>query len=401
MLRLISRILIGLLFIFSGFVKAVDPVGGSIKFTDYFEAFGMDFMLWAALPLAIILSTIEFVIGFNLLVGIKLKHTSVITFYLMVFFTALTLFLAIFNPVSDCGCFGDAIKLTNWDTFFKNLISLPFTWVLFKDRNKYVEKLSRPRVNSLMAFAIIISVGISVYSYKNLPILDFRPFKTGVNIPEAMKIPEGAPQPEYKTTFILEKDGVRKEFDEKNYPYDDTTWVFIDSKSILIKEGYQPPIKDFYITDKDGNDVSDKIIRSKKPVFMMVAPDLSKVGPKQAAALVALNKECLYQHIRFYCVTSSLYEDIIHFEMENGAAMNYFFADEVLLQTIIRSNPGLVVIENGTILAKYSWVNTPTTDIIKNPESYILSEKLKQTENMTVAIIVLLLIVLVLTFYKK
>ena len=401
MLRLISRILIGLLFLFSGFVKAVDPVGGSIKFTDYFEAFGMDFLLGTTLPLAIVLSTIEIVIGFNLLTGIRVKYTSTIAFYLMLFFTALTLILAIFNPVSDCGCFGDAIKISNWGTFFKNLISLPFTWILFRNRDKFIDKLTRPRINGLTAVSVIFAVGISIYSYRNLPVLDFRPFKTGVNIPEAMKIPEGALQSEYKTTFILEKDGIRKEFDEKNYPYDDTTWVFIDSKSELLKEGYQPPIKDFYITDKNGNDVSEKIIGSKKPVFLMIAPDLSKVEQKQALKLVALNKECRKKNIKFYCVTSSLYEDIIGFEMENGAAMNYLYADEVLLQTIIRANPGLVIIENGTILAKYNFINTPGTDIIKNPVSHIISEKRKQTEKISVLIILLLLISSVLTFYKK
>ena len=401
MLRLISRILIGLLFLFSGFVKAVDPVGGSIKFTDYFEAFGMDFLLGTTLPLAIVLSTIEIVIGFNLLTGIRVKYTSTIAFYLMLFFTALTLILAIFNPVSDCGCFGDAIKISNWGTFFKNLISLPFTWILFRNRDKFIDKLTRPRINGLTAVSVIFAVGISIYSYRNLPVLDFRPFKTGVNIPEAMKVPEGALQSEYKTTFILEKDGIRKEFDEKNYPYDDTTWVFIDSKSELLKEGYQPPIKDFYITDKNGNDVSEKIIGSKKPVFLMIAPDLSKVEQKQASKLVALNKECRKKNIKFYCVTSSLYEDIIGFEMENGAAMNYLYADEVLLQTIIRANPGLVIIENGTILAKYNFINTPGTDIIKNPVSHIISEKRKQTEKISVLIILLLLISSVLTFYKK
>jgi len=401
MLRLISRILIGLLFIFSGFVKAVDPVGGSIKFTDYFEAFGMDFLLGAALPLAIVLSTIEIVVGFNLLVGIRLKHTSTAAFYLMVFFTTLTLVLAIFNPVSDCGCFGDAIKLSNWDTFFKNLISLPFTWILFRHRDEYVEKLSRPRVNSLTAISLIFAVGISIFSYRHLPLIDFRPFKTGVNIPEAMKIPEGAPQPEYKTTFILEKDGVRKEFDEKNYPYDDTTWVFIDSKSVLLKEGYQPPVKDFFITDKDGNNVTDMLLNSKKPVFLMIAPDLTKVEPKQASRLVKLNKECRKQGIKFFCVTSSLFDNILYFEMENGAAMNYLFADEVLLQTIIRANPGLVVLQNGTILAKYNHPDIPTIDIIKNPESYIISETRIKAEKMASALVILLLILSVLMFYKK
>ena len=402
MIRLISRILIGLLFLFSGFVKAVDPVGGSIKLTDYFEAFGMDFLLGAALPFAIVLSSVEFIIGFHLLVGIRLKYTSTAAFYILIFFTSLTFVLAIFNPVTDCGCFGDAIKLTNWETFFKNLISIPFAWVLFKKRGEYVEELSRPRLNGLTAISIIFAVGISVYSYRNLPVLDFRPFKTGVNIPEAMKIPEGAEQAEYKTTFILEKNGKQKEFDEKNYPYDDTTWVFIDSKSILIKEGYQPPIKDFYITDNDGNDVTDNIIKNKETVFLMIAHDLTKVKPQEAKPFVELNKKIRnIKGMKFYCITSSLYKDIVEFERVSDAGMNYFFADEVLLQTIIRSNPGLVIIDNGTILAKYSCSNVPGTKILTDPVSYILSESRAKKEKTATLIIVLLLTISVLIFYKK
>jgi uncharacterized membrane protein YphA (DoxX/SURF4 family) len=402
MLRLISRLIIGLLYLFSGFVKAVDPVGGSIKLTDYFEAFGMDFLIGLSVPLAIVLSTIEFIIGFLLLAGIRVKQASVAAYFMMLFFTVLTLVLALFNPVSDCGCFGDAIKLTNWETFFKNLISLPFTWILYRDRNEFVEKLSRPGINGLTAASVIIAVGISVYSLLYLPVVDFRPFKTGVNIPESMKIPEGAQQAEYKTTFILEKDGKQKEFNEKNYPYDDTTWVFIDSKSVLLKEGYQPPIKDFYVTDNNGNDVSDKLIRSKDPVFLMIAHDLTKVTPKQAVPFVELNKMIRSKkNIKFYCLTSSLYKDLIEFEGSTGAAMNYFFADEVLLQTIIRSNPGLVIINNGTILAKYSYRNVPDITILNDPASYILSENRSGREKTATTIIVLLLIISVLIFYRK
>ncbi len=401
MLRLISRILIGALFIFSGFIKAVDPVGGSIKFTDYFEAFGMDFLTGFALPMAIILSSIEFIIGFHILLGIRLKQTSVAAFYLMIFFTSLTLILAIFNPVTDCGCFGDAIKLSNWDTFFKNLISLPFTWILYRDRNKSDEPLPYLRINILTAISIIFAVGISIHSYRHLPMIDFRPFKTGVNIPDAMKIPEGAPQPEYRTTFILEKNGKRKEFDENNYPYDDTTWVFIDNKSVLIKEGYQPAIKDFYITDKNSNDQSDKLLNSKKPVFLMIAPDLKKINPDRMSRLKAINKACQKKGIKFYCVTSSLYEDILGFVMNNKTAMKYLFADEVFLQTVIRANPGFVILKNGTILAKYNYPDVPDTKIVDDPVSYIIEHAHKQKERMYVEITGLFLLLLTIFIYKK
>lgn len=401
MIRFLSRLLIGLLFIFSGFVKAVDPVGGTIKLKDYFEAFGLDFLNGTALTLAIILSSIEVIVGFHILVKIRIKQMAVAAYVMMIFFTLLTFVLAIFNPVSDCGCFGDAIKLTNWQTFYKNLITLPFAWILFRYRDRYDDELSGWRVFSLSLVSVIFAVGISVYSYRNLPMLDFRPFKTGTNIPEAMKIPEGALQPEYKTVFILEKDGIKKEFDENNYPYSDTTWLFIDSKTELIKEGFQPPITDFYITNKQGEESTQMLLNSEKPLFLMIAPDISTIKPEQVSGLIELSNRCRLKGLRFYCITSSLYDDLMKFELKNRAMFNYLFADEVLLETITRGNPGLVVIDKGTILAKYNYVNTPSVEIVDNPTSYILQEKSKQTGKYVVLITVLLTIISILIFYKK
>ena len=401
MLRFLSRLLIGLLFLFSGFVKAVDPVGGVIKLKDYFEAFNLDFLNGTALTLAIILSSIEFIIGFHILVKIRIKQMAVAAFVMMIFFTLLTFVLAIFNPVSDCGCFGDAIKLTNWDTFFKNLVTLPFAWIIYRSRDRYEDELAGWRVFSLSLVSIIFTVGISVYSYENLPIIDFRPFKTGTNIPEAMKIPEGALQPEYKTLFILEKNGVKKEFDEINYPYNDTTWVFIDSKTELIKEGYQPPITDFYITNKQGEESTEMILNSDKPVFLMIAPDISTIAPKQVAQLINLSNKCRIKGISFFCVTSSLYDEIMKFELKNRPMFNYLFADEILLETITRGNPGLIIIDRGTILAKYNYVNTPTLKIVDNPASYILQDKSKQIEKYAFLITALLTIISTLIFYKR
>lgn len=401
MIRFISRIVIGLLFLFSGFVKAVDPVGGAIKLKDYFEAFGLDYLNGSALYLAILLSSIELIVGFHILIKIRIRQMSTIAFIMMLFFTTLTLVLAIYNPVSDCGCFGDAIKLTNWDTFFKNLLTLPFVWIIYRNRERYDEELAGWRIFTLSIVSIIFAVGISVYSYRNLPIMDFRPFKTGTNIPEAMKIPEGAEQPEYKTTFILEKDGVKEVFDENNYPYNDSTWVFIDSKTELIKEGYQPPITDFYITNKQGEEATNSILNSKKPLFLMIAPDISSITHEQVAALIKLSDRCRVKGLRFYCITSSLNDEVMEFEVKNRSMFNYLYADEVLLETITRGNPGLVIIERGTIIAKYNYINTPSFDIVDNPISYILKEKSKQTEKYAVLIAVLLTIVSTLIFYKR
>ena len=401
MLRFLSRILIGLLFLFSGAVKAVDPVGGAIKFKDYFDAFGLEFFNDIALPLSILLSSIEFILGFHLLIGIRIKQIALTVFLFMLFFTVLTLVLAIFNPVSDCGCFGDAIVLSNWQTFFKNLITLPFAWIVFRNRKQHEELLIGWRINSLTLISTIFAVAISIYSYQNLPVMDFRPFKAGTNIPEAMEIPEDALQPEYKTTFILEQSGVKKEFDENNYPYTDTTWVFIDSKTELIKEGFQPPIADFYITTKRGEEATDMILNSEKPVFLMIAPEISTIQPEQVSELIKISERCRLKSIRFFCVTSSLHDEIMKFELDNKSKFNYLFADEVLLETIIRGNPGLVILDKGTILAKYNYRNIPTSKIVENPISYILQEKNRETEKYAVLITALLIIISTLMFYKR
>ncbi|NPA37272.1 MAG: DoxX family protein [Chlorobi bacterium] len=401
MLKHISRILIGLLFLFSGFVKAVDPVGGSIKLTDYFEAFGMDFMISMALPLAILLSTIEFITGFHLLTGIRVKLFSYVAFYMIAFFTVLTFFLAIFNPVSDCGCFGDAIKLTNWQTFYKNLIALPFAWIIFRDRTQFSTSISSARINIITLISVIFATGISIYSYLNLPPIDFRPFKTGTNISEAMKIPEGAPQAEYKTTFILEKDGIRKEFNENNYPYEDTTWQFIDSKSILVKEGYQPPIKDFYLSNNADENMTNTVLNSKFPVFLMTVPDITTLNKKNVSELINISNKCRKNKIQFYCVTSSLMKDIVKFESKHRAMFNYLFADEVLIKTINRGNPGLTVLNKGTILAKYNYFNLPSSGIVNNPLSYTIKESTLQKEKRFVIITALLLILTVTVLYRK
>lgn len=401
MLKQVSRILTGILFVFSGFVKAVDPVGGTIKLKDYFDAFGIEFLTGIALPLAIALSTLEFITGFHLLINVRVKLFSRVAFYMLAFFTVLTFFLAIFNPVTDCGCFGDAIKMTNWQTFYKNLITLPFSWIVFSKRSEFENSLSSLRVNLLTAVSLVFSVGISVYSYCYLPVLDFRPFKTGTNIPEAMKIPENAPQPEYKTTFILEKDGVRKEFDEHNYPYEDTTWLFIDSKSVLIKEGYQPPVKDFYLSNNEDENMTDVVLKSKKPVFLMTVPDVSELDKDDVAGMIELSNICRKNSIHFYCVTSSLMKDIMKFEVKQKAMFNYLFADEVLIETINRGNPGLTVLKEGTILAKYNHFDLPSKEIVKDPLSYTIKEKAKREHRMIVLISGLLLTLTVIILYKK
>ncbi|MDR2040627.1 MAG: DoxX family protein, partial [Bacteroidales bacterium] len=206
----ISRILLGIVFVFSGFVKGIDPLGSTYKFIDYFTAFNLSFLSPLAFILAILMNAAEFLIGVSLILRLRMKVSAWAVFLFMCFFTVLTFILALTNPVSDCGCFGDALVLTNWETFFKNLVLMALALIVFLYRKKY-EPVYRPVTEWICVVLIAgVIIGISVYCYRHLPLLDFRPYSVGANIPQGMTIPDGMPTDEFKTTLYYEKDGVVK-----------------------------------------------------------------------------------------------------------------------------------------------------------------------------------------------
>ncbi len=357
-LRLIARIIIGSVFIFSGFVKGVDLTGSAIKFHDYFQAFHLDFLHFSSLPLAIIFPATEFLIGISLLFALKPKTGAWGVFLFMLFFTPLTLILALFNPVKDCGCFGDALVLTNWQTFLKNLFLLTLAIFLFLQRKHLTGRLEAGSQWALLGFYLLTFTGFSLYSYNHLPLIDFRPYKTGTNIREKTRIPEGAPRDEYKTTLIYEKDGIRKEFTLDNFPWQDSTWKFINQESILVKKGYVPPIHDFSIIQPDGTDITDRILSDPGYTFLLVSPDLSKANKKGLQRAYALSLFAADQGDHFYVITSSGKELMDKLENE-GFSFIYGNTDETTCKTIIRSNPGLLLITEGTILGKWHYHDIP------------------------------------------
>lgn len=229
------RILLGIVFIFSGFVKGIDLMGSAIKFDDYFIAFGLYFLLPVSLPLAVFLVSTEFIIGISLLFGFRTYYGTWGVLIFLAVFTPLTLGLALFNPVSDCGCFGDAIVLTNWQTFWKNVVLTVLVLIIFLNRKKSIPAYPVRTEWFILAVIFILFVGFSVYNYRHLPMLDFRPYNAGTNIPEKMYLPDNALADEYETILIYEKNGVRKEFSLENFPWQDSTWTFVEQKSILIK----------------------------------------------------------------------------------------------------------------------------------------------------------------------
>lgn len=364
----ISRVLLGITFIFSGFVKGIDPWGSAYKFTDYFNAMGLDWLLWAAFPLGIFLAFAEFTIGVALLFNMSIRFFSWLAFLFMAFFLPVTLWVAIKNPVTDCGCFGDALVISNWATFYKNLVLMAFAIIVVKNREKMTWKWAEKPGFILGSTFIIAYVAIVFYSYNHLPILDFRPYKVGVNIPEAMQTPEDAPREIYENTFYYKNKntGEVQEFTEQNYPWQDTlNWVYDNMESELVQEGYKPPIHDLSIQTMEGEDVIDFFIYEENYVFILVAYHLDKSSRKPQDKINNLANWATENEFSFIALTSSLSDEIANFSDETGAPYEFFNCDEITLKTIIRSNPGLIVIKDGTMVEKWHYNDIPTSEEFK------------------------------------
>jgi uncharacterized membrane protein YphA (DoxX/SURF4 family) len=349
----ICRLLIGCIFIFSGFVKAIDPMGFEIKIGEYLAVWGLEGAQTLAVIAAFNLVAIEFTLGVSMLLGVYRRYTSLLVLALMLLMTPLTLYLALFNPVTDCGCFGDALVISNWATFFKNIALLAASvFVLVYHRKLRPCYTVRIRWFTPV-FAYIFCLSFACWNYNHLPLLDFRPYRVGVHIPTQMRIPEDAPEDEYRYLFIYEKNGKRKEFSLDDYPADDSTWVFVESRTELVKKGYTPPIAAFVIYDRDGNEATDRILEHNGDIFLLIASRLEKANDDRIDEINNLYDYAEEHEIPFYCITGSSGEAIQHWTDYTGAEYPFLETDEVLLKTIIRSNPGLVWLRNGTILNKW------------------------------------------------
>lgn len=360
-----SRLVAGLVFVFSGFVKAIDPLGSTYKFVDYFNAFGIGFLESMALPLAVLLSTVELVLGITLLLGFRMRIASWILLVFMSFFTILTFILALTNPVHDCGCFGDALILTNWQTFWKNVVLMIFTLVVFLSRNHYRIRYGKTVENSIIVGFMILTVTLSVYCINYLPFLDFRPYQIGTHIPDAMTIPEGAPENEYETVLIYRnlETGEEQEFTLENFPRDTAKWEFVDAVSTLVSKGYEPPIHDFNIVAPDGNDITDAVLSNKEYTFLFIAYDLEKANSEVLRYANNLSRLALIMpDLDFYAVTASVQDKIDAVTGEYNLEYTFNQADEITLKTIVRANPGLLLIKSGTIIGKWHYNRFPSPD---------------------------------------
>ncbi|MDR3268262.1 MAG: DoxX family protein [Tannerella sp.] len=351
----LSRILIGVTFVFSGTVKAIDPTGFAIKIGEYLASFGLDYFEWMNTFSAFAVIAFEFTLGICTLLAVYRKLVTLGVLIFMCFMTPLTLYLAIFNPVADCGCFGDALIITNWETFFKNVVLLAAAITAYIYHKRLTSCYTYKAYWFVVLFSYFFCIAFCFYNYDHLPIIDFRPYKVGNNIFKLMEIPEDAPRDVFH--YIYEKERVQKEFALEDAPVGDSTWTYVDAK--LIKQGFVPKVSSFELYDADGENVADELLHRPEALFLLVAPSLAKAGDNHIEQINNVYDYARNTQSAFYCVTNSSEEEIAGWKKDTGADYPFLTADDVLLKTMIRSNPGLVLLKEGTILAKWHHNDIP------------------------------------------
>lgn len=367
----LSRAIVGLLFIFSGLIKANDPLGFGYKLQEYFEVFHISFLNDYAPAIAILLCTLEIVLGALLLLGFYAKKVAWGLLLLIIFFTFLTFYSAFFEVVTSCGCFGDAIPLTPWQSFTKDLILLAFIIVIYRKKELITPMFPGKKAQDLIAgLVLILSLGFGLYTYNFLPILDFLPYKIGNNIPSLMISPPGALQDIYEITYRLKnkKSGEEKKMTDKEYIktaiWKDTNWEIIgDPVNKLIKKGYDVKIKDLKITDSQGTDYNKEILENPYYNLVFVAYDLSKTNQKGIGDLnaLAINAADNY-NVRSVLLTSNSAQSAEEFSEQNKLVMEVFYADGIPLKSMVRANPGMLLLKNGTVINKWHFHNLPSYD---------------------------------------
>ncbi len=361
---LIVRFVLALTYLFSGAVKLIDPRGTQYKIEDYATAFGLGSLMPENLPLvlACLLGIMEFLMGIYLFFGIRRRLATTVSICFMLVMTPLTLYLALNNPVSDCGCFGDALVLTNWQTFWKNVVLLVLSITALR-YYRLMPHFVAKRFQWMVALCALVFAALFVsYNLWRLPVIDFRPYHVGADIRQAW-YDDQQDFGQFVTTFIMEKDGVRKEFALEDYP--DSTWTFIDSKTIEVEPSKRSGVGDLLIQDaKTGDDLTEQILCDEGWTFLLVAPYLEKADDGVMGDILAIYDFSQEYNIGFYCLTSSGDEAIGNWIEMTGAEYPFCRADAVVLKTMIRSNPGLMLLRDGKVVSKWPSTALPTPEDI-------------------------------------
>lgn len=354
-----SRFFVGGLFIFSGLIKLNDPIGTEIKMEEYFEVFSTDFgsffhifIPWS-LEIGMLMIVLEIALGFAILIYYRMSMTTVILLALMIFFTFLTGYSAILEKVTDCGCFGDAIKLTPWQSFYKDLVLMVFVLHLFWYRREYVPVLRSREGHALILAVVAVSFFLGIYAVRHLPFIDFRAYKVGNNILQQMTDHE---QPIIE--YVFNKDG--EEVKSQSFLNEQDGYKYVSSR-VLNEEEIKPKITDYLVTSPNGEDYTQYTFQG--PRLLIVIYDVTKASTKNMNKLRALTKQ-LEGKVDCFVLTASLAEQMEPFRHENQLAVPYFYADATVLKTIIRSNPGIALWKNGTVLGNWHYNDVPSAEKI-------------------------------------
>ncbi len=366
----VPRILVGLLFIFSGLIKANDPLGFSYKLEEYFDVFHITFLNGFALTIAIVLCALEMILGFALLIGVRAVSVAWGLLLLIIFFAFLTFYSAYFKVVQTCGCFGDAIPLTPWQSFSKDLVLLLLILIIFVHRKNIRPLYAEKTGDLLLLIATIIFLGFGIYTYNFSPVMDFLPYKIGANIPDEMKTPPGAQPDEFELTYHLKnkKTGETKVMTNTEYLksniWKDNNWEVIGNpESRLVKQGYTPKIRDLSIQDAQKNDYTKELLSNPYYTMVIVAYDLSKTDGDAIDRLNATAINLLQNfNVRTILLTSNSAKDAEAFSKQHHLVSDIFYADGVPLKTMVRSNPGILLIKNGTVINKWHYHSIPKYD---------------------------------------
>lgn len=368
----IIRVLVGVLFIFSGLIKANDPLGLCYKMQEFFSALHLNFLSPAALTLAVIMIGFEIIAGVALLLGFQMRIFGTLLLLLMILFLFLTAYAFLSGRIKECGCFGDCIPLTAETSFWKDVILFVLVLILFSFRRRIKPIFGRFLTVLLMLVGLAGAFGFQRYNLQHLPLVDCLAYKVGNNIPALMKIPPGATPDQYATVFIYTKDGVRRSFAEDSIPWQDSTWKFVSREDRLVKKGdAEPAIKDFVIADFSGNDSTSEILNDNGYTFLFMVKDVHLAEQGWEASMASLQTDCSKYHIKIYGITASDASDAAQFVQKNGLMFPFLQMDATVIKTAARSNPCLILIRGGTILGKWAYGHIPSGAVPSEDHGHI------------------------------
>ncbi len=345
------RFTVALTFIFSGFVKMIDPVGTQIKMAEYFseDVLNLPFLTPWALEISVMLILLEFVLGVWLLIGYKPGFSLKALTVLITIFLFLTGYSALYNKVTDCGCFGDAVKLSNWETFYKNIVLFVFILYLLFNQ-KYIKALWGRKVTTGTAYSLsLTALLLMIYTIRHLPLIDFRPYAVGKNINEGMRIPDDAPKARFKEIWYYKVNGKIKEFGTDEAPWNIKGAEFIDRKTITLSEGYTPPIHDFSIENETDGDITQAVLKVPE-IYLIISANPSGISRKAKHKVNMYAKKLQKENKQVIGLFSVIDENL-----KNDFDFPLYLTDATTLKTMIRSNPGVIKLNTGTVVEKKAW----------------------------------------------